>query len=148
MTSSEKRLWEGLRRLDMGFRRQVPFGKYVADFATHAAKLIVEVDGGWHDFPDAQARDAERDAWLNSRGYRVLRVRDTAIFDDIEKVVAEVATATRETLPPRRGKGRDGGETTAVDGLALMAPLESFSSTSATPPPSPALPPSRGKGEE
>jgi very-short-patch-repair endonuclease len=55
MTVSEKRLWEALRALNLHIRRQAPIGRYVADFAHHGAKIIIEVDGGRHDLPEAQA---------------------------------------------------------------------------------------------
>ena len=55
------------------FRRQTPVSPYVADFLCHDAKLIIEIDGGQHFEPAQQRRDAKRDAFLNSKGYRVIR---------------------------------------------------------------------------
>ena len=52
MTDAESKLWRMLRRRQMDgrkFRRQVPIGRYIADFVCHEAKLIIEVDGGQHD---------------------------------------------------------------------------------------------------
>ena len=73
MTEAEDRLWHELRdrRLDrIKFRRQVPVGKYVADFACLEARLIVEIDGSQHADSDSdQARKTE----LEARGFRVLR---------------------------------------------------------------------------
>jgi hypothetical protein len=48
------------------FRRQVPLGPYVVDFACYAARLVVEVDGPGHDA--SVDRDAARDCWLEARG--------------------------------------------------------------------------------
>ena len=74
-----------LRKLDLNgthFRRQAPFGPYVVDFVCHRARLIVEVDGGIHRHPAVTARDAEREAWLLSRGYTVIRITNQdALFD-------------------------------------------------------------------
>lgn len=73
MTEAEDRLWHELRsrRLDrIKFRRQVPIGKYVADFVCLEARLIVEIDGNQHA---DSVHDAVRDADLKSRGFRVLR---------------------------------------------------------------------------
>jgi len=75
------------RRLEgLKFRRQVPLGRYVVDFACLEHRLIVEADGPFHD-PD---HDAERDQWLASQGFRVLRFpndringRDWEVADDI-----------------------------------------------------------------
>jgi very-short-patch-repair endonuclease len=54
MTDVEKKLWYRLRRLPLGvrFRRQAPTGPFVADFACHDPKLIVELDGGQHSEPE------------------------------------------------------------------------------------------------
>ena len=80
-TDAEHRLWQLLRakRLEgWKFRRQPPIGKYRPDFVCHAAKLIVEVDGGQHD----EARDGERDTWLRSEGFRILRFWNNDIFNN------------------------------------------------------------------
>jgi len=74
-----------LRKLDLNgthFRRQAPFGPYIVDFVCHRARLIVEVDGGIHKHPVVTARDAERETWLRSRGYSVVRITNQdAMFD-------------------------------------------------------------------
>lgn len=65
-----------------------------ADFAHHGAKLVIEVDGGRHDLPEAQLHDAERDAWLVAQGYRVMRVKSREAYeypyDLAERVAAEI----------------------------------------------------------
>src|SRR5512144_1952713 len=75
-TDAERIIWNALRahRLNgASFRRQTPIGPFVADFVCHAANLVVELDGGQH-FEDANAqRDSRRDAFLASKGFRVLR---------------------------------------------------------------------------
>lgn len=82
-TKSEWLLWRVLRALPTHrFRRQVPFGPFIVDFACHRSKTIIEVDGGIHRAPDVALRDAERQAWLEGRGYRVLRVSAAAVEAD------------------------------------------------------------------
>jgi very-short-patch-repair endonuclease len=74
MTDAERRLWARLRLKRLGghrFRRQVPIGPYIADFACLAARLIVEVDGIHHSVEDPH--ETRRTMWLEDRGYRVLR---------------------------------------------------------------------------
>jgi len=110
MTVSERVLWKALRALNLHIRRQAPIGRYVADFVHHGARLVIEVDSGWHDHFEAQLRDAERDAWLASQGYRVMRVRDGEAFGNPHLVAERVAAEIRRftpipTLPPSRGKG-------------------------------------------
>src|ERR1700730_13069355 len=74
MTEAERRLWQILRSHQMTgykFRRQVPIGRYIADFVCHEARLIVEIDGGQHDRSSPQ--EAERSGFLEKEGYRILR---------------------------------------------------------------------------
>jgi very-short-patch-repair endonuclease len=137
MNLPEKRLWDALRKTDLPFRRQAPIGRYIADFVCHQARLIIEVDGFWHENPEGQLRDAKRDTWLASQGYRVLRFRSQQAMDDPQGVV----DAILRTLPPRWGKGRVGGAGIPVCGEAVEAhapPLIFLSPPTRTPtPPSP-----------
>jgi very-short-patch-repair endonuclease len=109
MTVAERMLWAELRKLKLSFRRQAPIGRYVADFARPASRLIVEIDGPRHDDPQVAGRDLERTAWPEAQGYRVVRfpekkVRD-ALSEVVERIVAEAAPPPSPTLPPSRGKG-------------------------------------------
>jgi len=108
MTVSEKRLWEALRALNLHIRRQVPIGRYVADFVHHGAKLILEVDGGWHDLLEAQLSDAERDAWLETQGYTVIRVKNREAFDYPYDVAERVAVEIQRS-PPSQPFPHQGG---------------------------------------
>lgn len=83
MTSAETILWRALRGSrfeEHKFRRQVPVGKYIADFLCIEKKLIVELDGAPHDGLEQQIRDARRTTWLRSRGYRVLRIPNDIVI--------------------------------------------------------------------
>src|SRR5437868_2689383 len=76
MSPPEVRLWNRLRRspCGIGFRRQHPIGPYSADFYCPAAKLVIEVDGQFHDFADQVGRDQRRDAYMRELGLRIVRV--------------------------------------------------------------------------
>jgi very-short-patch-repair endonuclease len=85
MTPAEKALWSVLRRMApeaAHFRKQAPIGPFIVDFASHAAKLVVELEGGAHDAPDVAVRDVERREWIEGRGYRVLRFRNDEVLKD------------------------------------------------------------------
>ena len=98
-TLAERRLWERLRLLPIRFRRQAPVGHYVADFACHSARLVIEVDGGIHSRTDVAVRDLDRDAWFSTQGYRVLRIPNRRVIEKPEAVVAEIAEIAGVSLP-------------------------------------------------
>ena len=137
LTLLEQALWKAIRKTGLHVRRQAPIGRYVADFALHEARLIIEVDGGWHDEPEVQLRDIERDAWLAFQGYRVLRFRNQQVFDDLDGVV----DAIMNSFPPRWGKGGVGGAGNPSKRIARGAatpPILDLQPTASTPtPPSP-----------
>ncbi|MDJ0950228.1 MAG: endonuclease domain-containing protein [Alphaproteobacteria bacterium] len=90
-TEAEKLLWSRLRLRQIGgvrFRRQVPIGPYVVDFASHEAKLIIEVDGGQH--ASNQEMDGRRTRWLESEGYRVIRFWNNEVLANTEAVLHSI----------------------------------------------------------
>jgi very-short-patch-repair endonuclease len=91
MTPEEALLWHALRtnKLDgWHFRRQQVIDGFIIDFYCHAASLILEVDGGIHKTQKEQ--DAEREAYLVSRGFRILRVKNEEVKNDIEGVLRKI----------------------------------------------------------
>ncbi len=101
-TPAEKKLWGALRQLDLNgthFRRQAPFGPYVVDFICHRARLIVEIDGGIHKHPAVIARDAERENWLRSRGYSVIRITNQDALFDPAGVASRIAGLISSNTP-------------------------------------------------
>jgi very-short-patch-repair endonuclease len=144
---TERMLWDALRRLKLNVRRQAPLGRYVADFIHHGAKLVIEIDSGWHDLPERQLLDAERDAWCAGQGYAVLRIKDGDVFHELDAAVQLIQREiTQRSLPPQWGEGGVGGVSAPSTDCALAAPTLDLSSDVVPTPPSPTLPPSRGKG--
>ena len=92
-TDSEARLWRALRSSQLGvaFRRQVPLLGFIADFYAPSARLIVEVDGGYH--ARRVTADTRRDRKLARAGYRVLRVEAPEVMRDLPLVIAKIAAA-------------------------------------------------------
>ncbi len=100
-TNAEHLLWKQLRNRQVGglnFRRQVPIGPYVADFVCLELRLIVEVDGGQH--AAERDRDAARTAWLESRGYRVIRFWNNEVIENMDGVVEAIQRAAGATISP------------------------------------------------
>ncbi|HWI87145.1 MAG TPA: endonuclease domain-containing protein, partial [Sphingomonas sp.] len=105
-TDAEHRLWKLLRakRLEgWKFRRQLPIGRYIVDFACPAARLIIEADGGQHS---ENAYDAARDQWLASEGWRVIRFWNTDILTKEEDVLTAVLAALPPLPQPLSHEGR------------------------------------------
>ena len=98
-THAESKLWERLRLLTIRIRRQAPIGGYVVDFACLRAKLVIEVDGGVHERTDVALRDLERDNWLKSEGFRVIRIPNARVENDLDAVVTEIEAAIRASVP-------------------------------------------------
>ena len=97
-TPAESALWSLLRngRLrGVSFRRQHAIGPYVADFCSPRHKLIIEVDGSPHR--NVHERDAARTAFLESRGYRVLRFWNSRVLHDAEGVAQAIVEALQLT---------------------------------------------------
>ena len=100
-TDAERHLWRRLRLRNAGgykFRRQFPVGPYFADFACIERQLIVELDGGQHGGTQA-AHDRKRDAWLAAHGWRVLRVWDHDVLQQVDAVLEAVYKALEECPP-------------------------------------------------
>jgi very-short-patch-repair endonuclease len=87
MTNAEWRMWSQLRNRQMAgykFRRQVPIGSYFADFACLSARLVIEVDGGEAHGGES---DKRKSAYLQARGYQVLRVPVQEIDETMDDVM-------------------------------------------------------------
>ncbi|MEH3101788.1 endonuclease domain-containing protein [Sphingomonas adhaesiva] len=96
----ERRLWHVLRQSlpEAKFRRQVPLGPYHADFCSHGARLIVEVDGD--DHATRIATDEARTRFLTDEGYRVIRFTNAEVMQMIDAVLASIAHALVEDGRP------------------------------------------------
>jgi len=87
MTNTERRMWSRLCKRQVAgykFRRQVPIGPYFADFVCLSARLVIEVDGG-----EAHGGESDRrkTAYLQARGYQVLRVPVQDIDETMDDVM-------------------------------------------------------------
>ena len=102
-TDAEACLWRELRAhrfLGFKFRRQQPIGRCIVDFVCFRQALVLEVDGSQH-LEDA-AHDAERTAWLQSQGFRVMRFWN----HDVLARTADVMDAIHAALESGPSPGR------------------------------------------
>lgn len=109
-TEAERFLWRFLRGKQLGtkFRRQHPFDRYVLDFVSLEAKLVVELDGGQHS--EAVADDMARTRQLEAAGFRVLHFWNNQVFQETEAVMETIMAALAEMThphpcPPLEGEG-------------------------------------------
>ncbi len=91
MTKEERHLWyDFLKQMPMNFKRQKVIGSYIVDFYCAAAKLEIELDGSQHYDDEGKAKDAVRDAFLESRGITVLRYCDLDVNRNFEGVCEDI----------------------------------------------------------
>ncbi|WP_346912906.1 DUF559 domain-containing protein [uncultured Roseibium sp.] len=96
MTETEKKLWRVLRghRLEnISFRRQMPIAGYVADFASPSHKLIIELDGSQHGQKRELIADRSRDRVLVELGWKVLRIWNAEVTEDLDGVCRKIMEA-------------------------------------------------------
>jgi very-short-patch-repair endonuclease len=88
-TPQERKLWSFLKSskfYGFKFRRQFPIDGYIVDLCCVKAKLVIEVDGGQHSNPDDRDYDIIRDAEIKKSGYRILRIWNNQLNENLEGV--------------------------------------------------------------
>ena len=123
-TKAETLLWYELREFKsagLKFRRQAPIGPYIVDFACLSVKLIVEIDGDTHETDRGRRHDANRDSYLLSLGFSVLRIDEPDVINNPWHV-AQAVRRKAESLsgdptrplrghPPFKGEGTQAART-------------------------------------
>ena len=91
-TQAESVLWEMVKGKQLGvvFKRQHIIGDYIADFYCPKAKLVIELDGGYHQLPNQQVSDAERTQWLEEHGYKVVRFTNEEVIGNTEQTLNQI----------------------------------------------------------
>ncbi|MBI4297689.1 MAG: endonuclease domain-containing protein [Chloroflexi bacterium] len=98
---AEAALWSRLRNRQLGvkFRRQQPIGPYIVDFACFEKRMIVEVDGSQHNDEEGMRKDENRTAWLQGRGYTVMRFWSNDVLSNPADVCQAIALGLCCTPP-------------------------------------------------
>jgi len=120
-TEAEGALWNYLRNNQTGakFRRQHPIDAYIVDFISLQDKLIVEVDGGYHDTAGQAAYDAERTKVLKEIGFDIIRFSNEEVLSATEEVVNKIKEILKERNPsPQVERGQGVRETNTMPGYA------------------------------
>ena len=93
-TPAEQALWQRIRKKQLNglpFYRQKPLLEYIVDFYCPAAKLVIEIDGDYHNTAEQHEKDQHRDQRLTALGLKVLRFTNTQVERDIEMVLKEIS---------------------------------------------------------
>jgi very-short-patch-repair endonuclease len=99
LTAAEAKLWQELRGRRLGgfkFVRQGPVELFYGDFCCREQKLIVEVDGGTHSTPAETDNDAQRTKMLEQNGYRVFRVHNIEVFENLDGILQSLLDSLHE----------------------------------------------------
>lgn len=104
MTKEERHLWyDFLRTYPVRFSRQKVLGRYIVDFYSAKAKLVIELDGSQHYGAEQVAKDAERTAFLNGYGLQVIRIPNHEVSENFEGACAYIdAVVGRQSLSQLR----------------------------------------------
>ena len=91
-TEAERLLWHYLKGKKIGykFRRQHIVGEYITDFINLKHKLIIEVDGKYHQEVEQVKKDAQRTQYLEQKGYTVIRFTNEEVFNHMEDVIKKI----------------------------------------------------------
>ena len=99
MTKEERHLWyDSLRTRSVRFSRQKILGKYIADFYSAEANLVIELDGSQHYEDSTAEKDAERTAFLEGYGLTVIRIPNNEVMRNFRGVCAYIDAAVKQSL--------------------------------------------------
>jgi very-short-patch-repair endonuclease len=104
LTPAEVRLWSALRRRQLAslkFRCQHPVGQFIVDFYCPSCKLVIEVDGDIHTLQTVY--DEARTEQLQVFGYRVLRVTNEEVLNDLQTVLSRILQIAGTQFPSELG---------------------------------------------
>ena len=103
MTKEERHLWYDFLSTDpVRFSRQKVLGKYIADFYSAEARIVIELDGSQHYEKENSEKDAERTAFLESYGLTVIRIPNNEVSRNFRGVCEYIDIAVRQSLSQLR----------------------------------------------
>ena len=105
MTAAEKLLWQKLRSrrlVNYKFRRQTSIDQYIVDFYCAEKRLVIELDGDVHGFTAQQKHDQERERYLKSLGFTVLRFTNQDVKESMEGVLTAILETVTLPSPLKR----------------------------------------------
>ena len=108
MTKEERRLWyDFLRDYPIKFSRQKVLGKYIVDFYSAKAKIIIELDGSQHYDKEGISKDGERTAYLEEYGLKVLRIPNNQVNENFRGVCEYIENEVKQSLGTNNPSGKN-----------------------------------------
>jgi very-short-patch-repair endonuclease len=92
-TLGEILLWQKLRAgsiMGHTFNRQKPLNRYIVDFYCKRLKLVIEVDGSYHNEITQAIKDKERQRILENMGLNFLRFSEQQVRKDLDAVLRAI----------------------------------------------------------
>ena len=124
-TEAEDALWQELRNRNIDnckFRRQHPIAGFIPDFVCLEKKLIIEIDGEYHNEEGQQKYDEARTQWLIEHQYQLIRFTNEEVLHQlpivIQKIQDKLSTEAASPSPLERGRGEVRRETSTMPGYA------------------------------
>ena len=99
MTAEERHLWyDYLRHCPARFSRQKVLGRYIVDFYSASAKLVIELDGSQHFDDEGKRYDKRRDDYLKKFGIRIIRIPNNEINNNFDGVCEYLEREIRQAI--------------------------------------------------
>ncbi|MGN0477202.1 MAG: endonuclease domain-containing protein [Ruminococcus sp.] len=99
MTKEERHLWyDFLRSYPVKFNRQKILGKYIVDFYSASAKLVIEIDGSQHYLEEGRLYDKQRTEYLEKYNLKVVRIPNGEINNNFEGICRYIDSIVKSRL--------------------------------------------------
>jgi len=101
LTVAEDLLWQALKGNKVNglkFRRQHPVHLYIADFYCHKLKLVIEIDGTYHNSKNQKLLDLNRTNDLESQGIKVIRFSNQEVENNLKEVIEKIKEISKELI--------------------------------------------------
>ena len=103
MTKEEKHLWyDYLRKCPVRFSRQKVLGKYIADFYSAEAKIVIELDGAQHFEKENRIYDEKRTEFLEQYDLKIIRIPNGEINTNLEGICRYIDKQIEQSLSQLR----------------------------------------------
>ncbi len=99
LTKEERHLWyDFLRTYPVRFSRQKVLGKYIADFYSAEAKLVIELDGSQHYEDGNMEKDTERTTFPEGYGLTIIRIPNNEVSRNFQGICEYIDAAVKQSL--------------------------------------------------